>query len=304
MRTKFVSLRRSALLGVATAGVVLGLVVGLGCGGGRDAGPEGGGAQGQGEGPGHRTQYLGLTADQELSLGRQAYQEVLQKNRAKIVTRGENAEKVKRVGEKIVRASEIKPLQREINLHFDERKMEWVFTLIDEKQVNAFCLPGGKVAVFSGLFDVATTEDELAAVMGHEIGHALAHHSSERIYREGRSWTALKGANFNFDSLSVEQRDHMSGLMAAGSSFSGLAYERQQESEADHIGLFLMTFAGYNPDECVKLWQGMADRSGPGKLPEIFSDHPSDAHRIAQMKAWVPQAKAGLQAFNSGHVVK
>jgi predicted Zn-dependent protease len=255
----------------ASAGIVLSLSVGLavllGCGG---ASP-----MTEGEGPGHRAQNLALTPDEELSLGREAYKDVLKKYGDRVAHGGESVNRVKRVGDKIVRAAEIKPLQREINLHFQENKMEWEFTVIQDKQVNAFCLPGGKVAVFTGLFEVATNEDELAAVMGHEIGHALAHHASERLYRE--------------------QQQKL--------PFMSLKYDREQESEADHIGLFLMTFAGYDPQQCVRLWEGMAQRH-QNQTPEILSDHPSDARRIAQMRMWVPEAQAGLKAYNEGRIAK
>jgi metalloendopeptidase OMA1, mitochondrial len=256
---------------VGIGGVVLSLTVGLalllGCSGAT--------GRGQGEGPGHRAQNLALTPEQELSVGRQAYREVLQKYGGHIVKSGKEADEVKRVGEKIVRAAEIRPLQREINLHFQEDKMEWEFTLIQDRQANAFCLPGGKVAVFTGLFEVMANEDELAAVLGHEIGHALAHHASERIYRD--------------------QQQQL--------PFMSKKYDREQESEADHIGLFLMTFAGYNPQECVRLWERMAQRH-QNQTPEILSDHPSDARRIAQMRMWVPEAQAGLKAYNEGRIAK
>jgi len=226
----------------------------------------------KGEGPGHRAQYLALTPQQELELGNKAYEEVLHKYRDRIVRAGKQAEAVKDVGERIVQAAQIKPLQREINLHFDERYMDWKFTLIDDDPVNAFCLPGGKVVVFTGLFNVVRDKDELAAVLGHEIGHALAHHASERVYR-GKD----KG-------------------------LSGRAFDRAQESEADHIGVFLMTFAGFDPDANIRLWEDMAQRGGHSQVPEILSDHPSDAHRIGQMKQWVPFAKAALKAYKEGRI--
>jgi len=257
--------RAAALAAGVIASVVL-VLVALGCGGAP------GGATG--EGPGHRAQYLALTPAQELSLGRQAYEEVLGKYRSRIVRDGKEAEAVKDVGQRIVKAAEIKPLQKEINLHFDERYMEWQFTLIDDRQVNAFCLPGGKVVVFTGLFRiVGDRKDELAAVLAHEIGHALAHHASERINR------------------------------GEGKGLGGLAFERSQESEADHIGLFLMTFAGFNPEAAIRLWEDMAKRGG-GSPPEIFSDHPSDARRVAQMREWVPQAEAALKAYKEGRIAQ
>jgi metalloendopeptidase OMA1, mitochondrial len=259
--------RAAALAAGVVASLVL-VLVALGCGGAPDGGEPGGG---QGQGPGHRAQYLALTPVQELAVGRKAYQEVLDKYRGRIVRDGKEADAVKDVGQRIVKAAQIKPLQKEINLHFDERYMEWQFTLIDDKQVNAFCLPGGKVVVFTGLFRIVRDKDELAAVLGHEIGHALAHHASERI-----------------------NRGEDKGL-------GGLAFERSQESEADHIGLFLMTFAGFNPEACIRLWEDMAQRHG-GSTSEILSDHPSDARRIAQMRQWVPQAEAGFKAYKEGRI--
>jgi predicted Zn-dependent protease len=284
------------------ASVVLGLVS-LGCGGWPGGEPGGG----EGQGPGHRAQYLALTPQQELSLGRQAYAEVLSKYRDRIVHSGADAAAVKEVGQSIVKAALIKPLQREINLHFDERYMEWEFTLIDDRQVNAFCLPGGKVAVFTGLFSVLRRDqmkDELAAVMGHEIGHALAHHASERVYRERQLNQAVDAADRDaLSKLSPAERKEIMSSLAPGTTLGGLAFDRAQESEADHIGLFLMTFAGFKPEACIRLWQDMAQRHG-GSVPEILSDHPSDARRIAQMEQWVPQAKAALKAYEAGQVAK
>ncbi len=279
----------SAIVGVATL---------IGCAGG-------GGLGGTGEGPGHRSQYLALTPAQELSLGRQAYREVLEKYRGHIVREGRQAEAVRKVGGRIVEAAQIKPLQREVNLHFDNSMMEWEFTLIDDKQTNAFCLPGGKVAVFTGLFRVLENDDELAAVLGHEIGHALAHHASERVARENQLRQSLDAAdNSTLSSLSpAEQRSIMSSL-APGTSIGGLAFDRAQESEADHIGVFLMTFAGYKPEAAVRLWENMAEASGSRGVPEILSDHPSDARRIAQMRDWAPQAEAGLRAYKEGRVAQ
>lgn len=266
---------------------------------GCDAGPAGGGA---GQGPGHRAQRLALTPEQELSLGKQAYQEVLSK--ARVMRSGPQVDRVRQVGQRIAKAAAIEPLQREINLHVRDYRFEWEFNVIeDDKTINAFCLPGGKVAVFSGLLRVAETDDQLATVMGHEIAHALAHHASERLAREQMFQTALKVADGVLGIGDVQQREKFIGVLSAGASFSGLKYERQQESEADHIGVFLMTFAGYRPEEAVKFWQRMEQAtSGRGRPPEILSDHPSDARRIAQMEAWVPTARAAKKAYDEGRI--
>src|SRR5262249_18678238 len=142
-------------------------------------------------------------------------------------------QRVRRVGERIAETVKIEPLMREINLHVEGYPFEWEFNVLEDRQVNAFCLPGGKVAVYTGLLHVAEDDGQLAAVLGHEIAHALAHHSSERLARQEREGD---------------------GLMAA---LRGKKYDREQESEADHIGVFLMTFAGYKPEEAVTFWKHM-----------------------------------------------
>jgi predicted Zn-dependent protease len=213
-----------------------------------------------------------------LELGRKAYREVLSQSKV-LPHDSPQVRQVTRVGEKIAATMKIEPLMREINLDVKDYRFEWEFNVLQDAHVNAFCLPGGKVAVFSGLLKVVESDDQLAAVLGHEVAHALAHHSSERL---------------------AEQRRQGRGVMAA---LREKAFDRSQESEADHIGLFLMTFAGYDPDAAVQFWEHMQQHAGShGRVPEIFSDHPSDAHRIAQMRVWAPQAKAGKKAYDSGRV--
>jgi predicted Zn-dependent protease len=258
-------------------------------------------AGGGGQGPGHRAQSLALTPQQELKLGEEAYREILAKS--EVVRGGPAVQRVRTVGERIARAAEIEPLQREINLHLRGYTFDWEFNVLRNEQVNAFCLPGGKVAVFTGLLPVAATDDQLATVMGHEIAHALAHHASERVARQQRWDMVATVLAHGIGQLSPEHRKELIGLLSAGAQAGSLAYDRQQELEADHIGLFLMAFAGYDPDEAVHFWERMAQRSSShGRVPEIISDHPSDARRIAMMRAWAPQAKAGKKAYDSGRV--
>jgi predicted Zn-dependent protease len=231
-----------------------------------------------GEGPGHREQELALSPEQELELGRKAYREVL--SEAEVLP--QNSPEVKRVahvGERIAKTTKIEPLMREINLHVSEYRFEWEFNVLREKSVNAFCLPGGKVAVFTGLLRVVANDDQLAAVLGHEIAHALAHHTSERLARQDRQG---------------------GGLLAA---LRERRFDREQESEADHIGVFLMTFAGYDPREAVAFWQHMKRISDQqGQIPEILSDHPSDQRRIAQLEEWVPKAEAAKKAYDEKRI--
>jgi predicted Zn-dependent protease len=211
---------------------------------------------------------------------------------------------VRAVGRNLAHASENELLQREINLRVKGYTWDWEFTLVRENQANAFCLPGGKVVVFTGLMVVAETPDELATVLGHEMAHALAHHGSERIARAQKYGQAMNALNGNaLERIAdPEQRRQMAGLLGAGGKFQTLAFDRQQEAEADHIGLFLMTFAGYDPDQALVFWQRMQRLSKGGNPPEVLSDHPSDAHRIQQIRNWRVQAVAAKRAYDAGRV--
>lgn len=235
-----------------------------------------------GEGPGHRAQRLALTPQQELDLGREAYREVLSKPGEYGRALPKDAPEVRRVrdvAKRIIEAVQIEPLQREINLRVRDYKFEWEVNVLQKDSINAFCLPGGKIVVFTGLLRVVQNDDQLATVLAHEVAHALAHHSSERIARQ-----------------KLQPPGPLGGIW-------GKSYDREQEAEADHIGLFLMTFAGYNPEEAVRFWERMEQAtSGHGRLPEILSDHPSDAHRIQNLRKWVPLALAAKKAFDKGDI--
>jgi predicted Zn-dependent protease len=279
--------------------LTLALVAGPGCSGA--SAPGGPQATGRGhEGPGGRHQVLALTPEQELSLGEQAYQEILSK--ADVVRSGPEVSRVREIGQRIAKAAEIEPLRREINLPLRGYRFSWEFNVLRKDQVNAFCLPGGKVAVFTGLLKMVQNDDQLATVMSHEIAHALAHHASERIAREQMYEHALAAANATLGVLAPATRQRLIGLLSAGAGVRGLSYDRQQESEADHIGVFLMTFAGYDPGQAVVFWERMREASRGRHLLEILSDHPSDARRQAQIRRWAVSAEAALRAYKSGRV--
>jgi len=258
---------------------------------------------GTGEGPGGRAQTLALTPEQELSLGEQAYKEVLSKSR--VLRNGPEVERVRAIGQRIVNAAEIEPLQREINLRIKGYRFDWEFNVLDSNQVNAFCLPGGKVAVFTGLLRVAEKDDWLATVMAHEIAHALAHHASERLAQQQKLERAAEAASGVLGRMDPQEREELIGVLAAGARLGSLPFDRRQESEADHIGLFLMTFAGFDPHEALSFWERMQEVSQRrGRVPEILSDHPSDARRIAQINEWIPQALAAKKALDQGQVLQ
>jgi len=268
---------------------------------------------GAGEGPGHRPQRLALSPQDEYQLGVKAYAEVLNEARQKnaLVTSGPAVQHVTNVGRRIAavatgdsRMSQL--LRREINIHIEGYRFDWEFNVIHSDQVNAFCLPGGKVVVFTGLLtlvarDGGGRDDWLATVLGHEIAHALAHHASERLAREQMTERAAQVVGAGVGAISPEDRDRLLKVLSVGGRFGSLPFDRRQESEADHVGAFLMTFAGYDPHAAVEFWESMA-RQG-SNVPEILSDHPSDARRIAQLRVWTDKAVAGKQAFDSGKTV-
>jgi predicted Zn-dependent protease len=248
-----------------------------------------------GQGPGGRRQELGLTPEQEVALGRKAYQEILNKSQVEPKD-SSNVRVVTRVGQRIADVAEHNiPLQREIHLRLKGYQFEWEFNVIRDRHINAFCLPGGKVAVYTGLLPVTENEHQLATVMSHEIAHALAHHASERVARAQKQEQARRA-------MGGIVGPELAGILAAGTQIGSLKYDRQQEAEADHIGIFLMTFAGFDPDQAVVFWRRMAQANQGGHVPEILSDHPSDEARIKMMKQWVPLAKGGYQAYKEGRI--
>jgi predicted Zn-dependent protease len=255
-----------------------------------------------GEGPGHRRQVLALSREEELALGREAYREILESANV-LPAHSPEVRHVRAVGERLIQATRIRPLLREINLNEEGYQFEWEFNVIESERINAFCLPGGKVAVFTGLLQVVESDDELACVISHEMAHALAHHASERIAMNPPDAAALREAGGSLARLDASRRDPVIGLLSAGASLESLAYNRFQESEADHIGVFLMAFAGYDPEAAIRFWERMRAYSADAiHLPEILSDHPTDARRIAQLRGWVPLAEGAKRAYDAGQI--
>jgi predicted Zn-dependent protease len=255
-----------------------------------------------GEGPGGRPQPLALTPERELEVGREAYREIL--SDADVLPEDSpETDRVRRVGERIAGATRIEPLMREIHLRDAAQDFEWEFNVIRSDRVNAFCLPAGKVGVYTGLLDFVRDDDELATVLGHEIAHALAHHASERLALNPGDSENLRASAGKLDRLTGPQRKSLLSMLSPGATLDSLAYNRFQESEADHIGVFLMTFAGFNPEEALGFWDRMRlASSGSLRLPEILSDHPADGRRIAQLRQWIPLAEGAQRAFDRGEV--
>lgn len=210
----------------------------------------------------------------EKQLGEQAFAEV--KKQHKISHDPAANAMVQRVAQRLAKASGLQE--------------NWEFIVLDEPEVNAFALPGGKVAVYKGILPVAGDDAGLATVLAHEIGHVMAHHSAERI-SQSELIQAGTGALAVILGGTPESQQTMGALLGAGATFGlVLPFSRQQEYEADRIGLTLMAEAGYDPHAAIAFWQRMMSRAGAGGTPELLSDHPSDQNRIARLQELLPEA--------------
>lgn len=232
------------------------------------------------EGPFGRRQIVAMNPEQEARLGVQAFQQVLAES--EVINQGKVFEAVKRVSGRIADAAEKKEVKDELKVAYP--KYQWDFRLVKSNQVNAFCLPGGKIVVYTGIVPVAKNETGLATVLGHEIGHALAHHGSERMARQELVNLGTQAVAGSLSDLSPRQRMEVMAVLGAGSQYGiSLPFDRRQESEADHIGLILMAAAGYDPRESIAFWQRMEEVGG-AHPPEFSSTHPSHQHRIRDLK--------------------
>jgi predicted Zn-dependent protease len=198
-----------------------------------------------------------------------------------------NTQMVKRVGVNIQHA--VEKFMRDNKLASRIEGYKWEFNLVNDKTVNAWCMPGGKVVVYSGLLDVTQNETALAVVMGHEIAHAIARHGNERMSQALAVEAGGQALSIALAQKSALTKDIFLQSYGAGSQLGMLKYSRTHESEADKMGLVFMAMAGYDPNEAIPFWQRMA-KAGGSKPIELLSTHPSDDTRIADLKKFMPQA--------------
>jgi metalloendopeptidase OMA1, mitochondrial len=243
-------------------------------------------AKGCQEGPFGRRQLIQLNPQEEAQLGAQAYQKVLAESR--VVERGPAVDAVKEVGRRLALASTDPRFLERFKLRLD-RHFDWEFRLLQSPEINAFCLPGGKVAVYTGILPVCETEAGLAVVMGHEIGHALARHGAERMAQAQLVQVGQIAVATSLGGMDPYQQQQIMGLLGLGAQYGVLLpFSRKHESEADHIGVLLMATAGYDPREAPKFWIRMAKAtSSRGQPPQFQSTHPSHETRIHDLQNWV-----------------
>lgn len=224
-----------------------------------------------------RKSHVGLSTEQESALGLQSYREVL--GQAQTINTGPDFEIVRRVSNRLAKAT------GPAGSGFD-----WQESLIRDNQVNAFCLPGGKIVVYTGILPVAESEAGLATVLGHEMAHATSRHGAQRVLQQNLAQTALTGVAVSLGDMDYNKQRAVMGALGAGAQFGVLMpFGREHESEADHIGLIYMARAGYDPQESIRFWERM-EHSGGGQPPEFLSSHPSHGRRIQQLQSWMPQA--------------
>jgi predicted Zn-dependent protease len=232
-----------------------------------------------------RKQLLLLPEDQEVALGLSAYEEVTQSEPAS--TNPHYIELVNRVGKRIAAVS-------------DRPDYDWEFRVIASEQQNAFCLPGGKVAVYEGILPVCANEAGLAVVMSHEIAHALARHGGERMSHDYAVNGVKKAVNYLMRKQDEDKQEMMLKAYGVASKYGVvLPYSRKHETEADQMGLMLMAKAGYDPSEAPRFWARFAAMGAGDKPPEFLSTHPADERRAKDLEALLPEANELYQVAAS-----
>ncbi|VXA96220.1 putative Zn-dependent protease [Flavobacterium sp. 9AF] len=231
---------------------------------------------------------------QILPMAFQQYNQFLSEN--KVITGTKDAKRVETVGMKIKTAAE-----RWLNANGYSNYLEgyaWEYKLVDDKAVNAWCMPGGKIVFYTGIMPICKDDAGMATVMGHEVAHALANHGQQRMSAGLLQQAGAAGVAIATGNKSAEEQQLWMTAYGAGTQFGGmLPFSRSHESEADRIGLVLMAIAGYNPDTAVAFWERMAAQSGGQAPPEFMSTHPSNETRINQIKELLPFVKQEAAKF-------
>ena len=231
---------------------------------------------------------LNLVPDSEMNtMSFKEYGDFISKH--KLSSNAAQTQMVKNAGKRIQKA--VEKYCAENNMSARLSGYQWEFNLIEDPNVNAFCMPGGKVVVYTGLIPVAQNEEGLAVVLGHEIAHAIARHGNERMSQAMLAELGAKGLSEALANSSEQTKNIFMKSYNIGAEYGVLLpYSRIHETEADHLGLIFMAMAGYNPNAALDFWQRMAAGS-KGKQPiELLSTHPADQTRIGNLKKFMPEA--------------
>tara|TARA_R110002126_G_scaffold112105_1_gene250186 strand:+ start:45974 stop:46789 length:816 start_codon:yes stop_codon:yes gene_type:complete len=222
------------------------------------------------------------------------YKGFLEEN--KLSTNREMTNQIKNVGKNISAA--VDRFMRANNMTAEADAYKWEFNLIDDKTVNAWCMPGGKVVFYTGIMPICANEDGVAAVMGHEVAHAFAKHGQERMSQGQLQQIGGLAVALGTSGKNAESQQIWNTAFGVGSGLGILKFSRVHEQEADRLGLVFMIMAGYNGTEAAEVWVRMSQKSGGGSTPEILSTHPSNASRIQDLKNYLPTAKKYAAQYN------
>jgi len=204
-------------------------------------------------------------------------------------------ERINRIGNRLIKA--VKTYYKKKGWQADLQGYKWEVNLVEDPQMNAFCMPGGKIVYYTGLLKVTTTDDEIATVMGHEMSHALANHGAERMsISYGQQLGAVLTMLATSKAKPEDQQKWMQIYGVASNVGVALPFSRKHEAEADKIGQIIMAIAGYNPDDCANVWVKMSQLGGQ-QPPEILSTHPSNQSRMNSLRKSAPEAKRIARQF-------
>lgn len=242
-----------------------------------------------------RTQLIDTSVEQEAQLGLQAFRQVLAESQ--LVRGGELPAQVEAITRRLVaagpRVEQYLAERRGVAARTRWEAYDWQVAVIESPQVNAFCLPGGRMAVYTGIIPVAQNVDALAAIMGHEIAHALLRHGAERMAQQKLVQLGTLAASMATGDMDPRQQQMVMAALGAGARYGlVLPFSRDHESEADYLGLMLAAAACYDPRAAIGLWERMGQASGGRAPPEFMSTHPSSATRIQQLEGWMDEALA------------
>jgi predicted Zn-dependent protease len=240
-----------------------------------------------------RTQMVDTTMDQEVALGLQGFRQILGESR--VLREGEAVNQVREIARRLIdvgpKLEQHLAGTRGIAAVTPWEQFEWEVAVIESEQANAFCLPGGKMAVYTGILPIAQNDDALAAIMGHEIAHAILRHGAERMAQQKLVQIGSVAAGMSTGDMDPRQRQMVMAAIGVGTQYGVmLPFSRNHESEADYVGLMLAAAACFDPAASIGLWQRMAEHSGGKAPPEFMSTHPSSDTRIQRLQGWMDEA--------------
>ncbi|MBA3486650.1 MAG: M48 family metallopeptidase [Lysobacter sp.] len=249
--------------------------------------------------------HYGATAEEEIQLGAQAYQQVLGDARSQGALLPPDAQvslQIREIAERLIaKVPEVTADLAEMNQQqapTDYRGFQWDVSVIQSDDANAFVLPGGKIAVYTGLLPIAENQDAMAVVMGHEIAHALLRHGSQRIAQQKLVQMGQMAAGIAVGGMDPQQQQALMAALGAGAQYGLiLPYGRNHETQADQVGLMLAAAACFDPREAVPLWERMSQLGGGERPPEFASTHPDPANRIQTLQSLMPTAQSFYKQY-------